>query len=149
VRPEEVSLRPRARPPGDDGDAALALAVPDIADPRERRVLFARMAQLMASDGAIDRKERRLLQMCAMRWSIPPEEVERVLANPPQGDYGTALGVAAPEWFLAGLVAAALADGRIDGRERALLDHACDALRLPRDAIDRQIGILAQRTTSH
>jgi tellurite resistance protein len=157
MRPEEVSLRPprpalaaqAARPDGDGAAASLAAAVPDIADPRERRVLFARMAQLMASDGAIDRRERRLLQMCAMRWSIPPEEVERVLSNPPQGDYGSALGVAAPEWFLAGLVAAALADGRIDARERALLEHACDALRLPRDAIERQISVVASASAQH
>jgi tellurite resistance protein len=154
LRPEEVSIRAGAPRQNDDDlgtrradGAALAAMVPDVADPRERRVLFARMAQLMASDGAIDRKERRLLQMCATRWSIPPEEVERVLANPPRGDYGSALGVAAPEWFLAGLVAAAMADGRIDARERALLEHACDALRLPREMIDRQIGAVEQRTS--
>jgi predicted lipid-binding transport protein (Tim44 family) len=145
LRPEEVSLRPRARGPHDDGGAALAGLVPDIADPRERRVLFARMAQLMASDGAIDRKERRLLQMCALRWSIPQDEVERVLANPPQGDYGSALGAASPQWFLAGLVAAAMADGRIDARERALLERACDALRIPREAIDQQVAAAAAR----
>ena len=139
LRPEEVSLRPRGGGP-DDGGRALAAQVPDIADPRERRVLFARMAQLMASDGAIDRHERRLLQTCALRWSIPQEEVERVLANPPQGDYGGALGVATPQWFLAGLVAAAMADGRIDARERALLEKACDALGVPRTAIDQQIA---------
>jgi DNA-directed RNA polymerase subunit RPC12/RpoP/uncharacterized tellurite resistance protein B-like protein len=146
LRPEEVSLRPRAGRPDDGGAAALALLVPDIADPRERRVMFARMAQLMAADGAIDRKERRLLQMCALRWSIPQDEVERVLSNPPQGDYGSALGVASPQWFLAGLVAAAMADGRIDARERALLERACDALRLPRESIDQQVAAAAQRT---
>jgi tellurite resistance protein len=145
LRPEEVSIRAGAPRQDDDGGTSLAAAVPDVADPRERRVLFARMAQLMASDGAIDRKERRLLQMCATRWSIAPDEVERVLANPPQGDYGSALGVAAPEWFLAGLVAAAMADGRIDGRERALLEHACDALRLPRETIARQIAVVEKR----
>jgi tellurite resistance protein len=140
LRPEEVSLGAATGGRPDDGGAALASQVPDIADPRERRMLFARMAQLMASDGAVDRKERRLLQTCALRWRIPQEEVERILANPPQGDYGGALGVATPQWFLAGLVAAAMADGRIDARERALLERACDALNLPREAIDRQIA---------
>lgn len=139
LRPDEVSLRPGARSVI-DGGRALAATVPDIADPRERRILFARMAQLMASDGAIDRRERRLLQICATRWSIPQDEVERILANPPQGDYGGALGVATPQWFLAGLVAAAMADGRIDARERALLEHACDALGLPRATIDQKMA---------
>jgi uncharacterized membrane protein YebE (DUF533 family) len=107
------------------------------------------MAQLMAADGAIDRRERRLLQMCASRWGIAPEDADDVLANPPQGDYGQALGVHAPEWFLAGLVAAALADGRIDSRERTLLEHACDALRLPHDTIDRQIAWASERSRAN
>jgi len=129
----------------DDGAAAMAAVVPDVSDPRERRVLFARMAQLMAADGAIAGRERRLLTMCAKRWGIPPEQVQAVLQSPPQGDYAGALAVASPQWFLAGLVAASLADGRIDARERALLEHACDALRLPHEAIDRQIAATAAR----
>jgi tellurite resistance protein/uncharacterized Zn finger protein (UPF0148 family) len=145
-RPEEVVLGQRSAGPQADGDGArLASLVPDVADPRERRMLFARMAQLMASDGTIDRKERRLLEMCASRWSIPSEQVEQVLANPPQGDYAGPMGVQSAEWFLAGLVAAAMADGRIDNRERALLERACDALQLPREAIDRQVAATSQR----
>jgi uncharacterized membrane protein YebE (DUF533 family) len=98
------------------------------------------MAQLMAADGTIDGRERRLLQMCASRWDIPRETADDVLASPPQGDYGAPLAVQRPDWFLAGLVAAAMADGRVDARERSLLEHACDALRLPREAIDEQIA---------
>jgi hypothetical protein len=147
LRPEDVALRP-ASALRTDGVDALASLVPDVADPRERRVLFARMAQLMASDGVIDRRERKLLEMCAARWSIPADQAQQVLASPPQGDYGGALGVASPEWFVAGLVAAAMADGRIDARERALLERACDALKLPRSAIDRQIALASQRLAS-
>jgi uncharacterized membrane protein YebE (DUF533 family) len=83
--------------------------------------------------------------MCAARWGIPAEQVEQALASPPEGGYGAALGVQAPESFLAGLVAAAMADGRVDARERALLEHACDSLQLPRDAIERQIEANSQR----
>jgi uncharacterized membrane protein YebE (DUF533 family) len=143
--PEEVVLGQRAARPTEDGREALASLVPNVADPRERRMLFARMAQLMASDGAIDRNERRLLAMCASRWSIPADQVHQVLANPPQGDYSAPMAVHSAEWFLAGLVAAAMADGRIDGRERALLERACEALKLPRDAIDRQVAAHTQR----
>ncbi len=149
LRPEELRMQPRAETEETPGSAAsVAPPLPDVADPRERRVLFARMAQLMASDGAIDRRERRLLEMCASRWDIPPEQVEDVLASPPQGDYGAPLVVEKPEWFLAGLIAAAMADGKVDARERALLEHACEALRLPREAIDRQIASAGQRPTA-
>jgi tellurite resistance protein len=143
LRPEEVVLRQRSLHA--DGDGALGALVPDVADPRERRMLFARMAQLMASDGAIDRRERKLLEMCASRWSIPADVAQQVLANPPQGDYSGPMGVASAEWFLAGLVAAAMADGRIDNRERALLERACDSLQLPRETIDRQVSATAER----
>jgi MYXO-CTERM domain-containing protein len=142
LRPDELRLRAHAASAETSAPPAY---VPDVADPRERRVLFARMAQLMATDGTIDGRERRLLQMCAARWDIPPEQVEDVLASPPQGDYGAPLAVQQPDWFLAGLVAAAMADGRVDARERSLLEHACDALRLPREAIDRQIAEASAR----
>jgi uncharacterized membrane protein YebE (DUF533 family) len=98
------------------------------------------MAQIMAVDGAIDRRERRLLQMCAARWGIASEQAQQILANPPHGDYGSSLSAQSPEFFLAGLVAAAMADGRVDARERALLERACDALKLPRGSIDRQLA---------
>jgi hypothetical protein len=143
LRSDELRLRPHGA--SAEASAPNGYVPDDVADPRERRVLFARMAQLMAADGTIDGRERRLLQMCASRWDIPPEQVEDVLASPPQGDYGAPLAVQRPDWFLAGLVAAAMADGRVDPRERSLLEHACDALRLPREAIDQQIAQASQR----
>jgi uncharacterized Zn finger protein (UPF0148 family) len=144
LRPDQVNLSARARPaPGAvapaDADADGAL-LPDITDPRERRVLFARMAQLMASDGVIERRERRLLEMCARRWDIPADQALATLQNPPQGDYSGSLGVASPAWFLRGLVVAALADGHIDAREQALLERACEALGLPRAALDALVA---------
>jgi len=143
--PEEVVLGQSSPAPQSDGDDALGMLVPDVADPRERRMLFARMAQLMASDGTVDRKERKLLEMCASRWSIPSDVVEQVLSNPPEGGYSGPMGVQSAEWFLAGLVAAAMADGHIDNCERALLERACEALALPPDAIDRQVTATARR----
>jgi hypothetical protein len=147
LRPEDVRLRAPGEAQG-DGTGALGLLVPDIADPRERRILFARMAQLMSSDGVVDRRERKLLEMCAARWSIPTDQAQQVIASPPQGDYAGPLGVSSPEWFMAALVMAAMADGRIDARERALLERACDALNLPRQAIDQQIARAVQHLGS-
>jgi tellurite resistance protein/DNA-directed RNA polymerase subunit RPC12/RpoP len=141
LRPDQVQLSARARPAAASAEAgAVEALVPDIADPRERRVLFARMAQLMASDGVIERRERRLLEMCARRWDIPPDQALATIRSPPQGDYSGSLGVASPEWFLRGLVVAALADGQIDARERSLLERACEALGLPKGALD---GLIA------
>jgi hypothetical protein len=122
-----------------------AWLVPNIADPRERRVLFARMAQLMASAGAIDRREKRLLAMCAQRWGIPDDVVRQVIAQPPSGDDVSALVSASPQWFLAGLVAAALADGKLDRSERMMLERVCRALALPPDELERQIASCAER----
>ncbi|HEX3770899.1 MAG TPA: hypothetical protein VHV30_08555 [Polyangiaceae bacterium] len=136
MRPDQVVIRP----PGAGAAAAPEVPVPDIADPRERRVLFARMAQMMASDGVIDRRERKLLDMCARRWDIPPDQAQAMLENPPQGDYGGSLGATSPEWFLRGLVLAALADGQIDARERALLERACQALGVGTDVLERLIA---------
>jgi len=81
--------------------------------------------------------------MCAARWDIPPDQAAQTIANPPQGDYGEALRVADPEWFLQGLVAAAMADGHVDPRERELLERACAALGQPRESIDRMMRLSA------
>jgi hypothetical protein len=118
--------------------------VPNVTDPRERLVLFAQMAALMVADGAIAPRERRLLRMCARRWSIPEASVDAMLRSPPVMR-GEPVATASPEWFLAGLVAAALADGKIDPAEKALLDRACAALRLPPDAVARQLAAYTQR----
>ena len=110
--------------------------VPNIVDPRERSVLFAQMAAMIAVDGEVTRSERRLLEMVARRWGIPREAIEAYASGAPPV---TAVAIAQPAWFLGGLVAAALADGKIDSRERAMLERACDGLRLPREELARQI----------
>jgi hypothetical protein len=82
MQPEQMTFRLHAgAPAAAASDGTFTPALPDVADPRERRVLFARMAQLMASDGSIDRRERKLLEMCATRWGIPGEQVQQILAG--------------------------------------------------------------------
>jgi uncharacterized membrane protein YebE (DUF533 family) len=63
----------------------------------------------------------------------------------PGRDAGAPPSAASPEWFLAGLVAAAMIDGRIDPKERALLERACAALGLGPDELQRQIDACATR----
>lgn len=121
------------------GDAPLPpWLFPNIADPRERNLLFAGMAAMVAVDGKITRRERRFLSEVAHRWSVPRETVDHMLANPPTVVWQS-MASTNPQWFLAGLVSAALIDGTVDVRERGMLERACAQLRLPREELDRQL----------
>lgn len=138
----DVARRAQATGQPDD----VSWLVPDVTDPRERSILFAQMVAMMMADGQLARGEQRLLTTIARRWGIPGAVVERCFQNAGQGA-GLAFegGALEPRWFLAGLVAAALADGTIDAREQALLERSCDALRLPREELARQIGFCRDR----
>ncbi len=119
--------------------------VPDIGDPRERALLFAQMAACMTGDGQpLARKEKRLLRLCAARWSLPEDLVVQVFAQP-RAAQAAPIAVASPEYFLAGLIAAALVDGQIDRSERQMLERVCQALRVPPQALDQQIAAYQQR----
>jgi hypothetical protein len=121
--------------------ASIDFLVPDIRDPRERMVMFSQMAQMMVSSG-LARDEKRLLVECGKRWGIPEEVVARALSGQLTAQTGP---VASPEWFLAGLVAAALIDGKIDAQEQATLERMCAALNLPPQALEQQIATMRQR----
>ena len=128
-------IRARAQAP----DAPLPdWLVPNIADPRERQALFAQMAAVMASDGNLDPKEKKLLRLCAQRWSVPQDFVAQVMGNP-RPVYANMLTSQSPQWFLAGLVTAAMMDGKIDSHEQAMLQNACSTLGLPVEELQRQI----------
>jgi hypothetical protein len=116
--------------------------VPDIRDPRERQVLFSQMAHMMIS-GGLKRDEKRLLVECGKRWGIPEEIVSRALAGQLVGQGGVA--IASPEWFLSGLVSAALIDGTIDAQERETLLRACASLNLSPQVLDQQIAAMQQK----
>ncbi len=118
--------------------------VPNIADPRERGVLFAQMAALMSTDGKLGKEEKKLLRTCSRRWAIPDETVAQLMSNPYMAR-SMPIHSASPQWFLAGLVSAALIDGKIDNQERAMLERARVALSLPPEELERQIQALRQR----
>ena len=134
-----------ARPRHQGTQAALSEAlVPDVRDPRERKVLFTQMAQLMARSGGLQRDEKRLLTLVASRWGIP----EDLLAKALDGKLGTVADagpVASPEWFLAGLIGAALVDGTVDAKEMETLQKACAALQLSPQVLDSQLAAAKQR----
>jgi len=89
------------------------------------------MAALAASDGTVERAERKLLELCARRWSVPWSNVEMALNTGPQL-FTRLIQRRTPEAevFLRNLVEMALVDGRIDRKERRMLEFAAGHLEL-------------------
>jgi uncharacterized membrane protein YebE (DUF533 family) len=110
------------------GPAPAAAKVPDR---EERERLLYLMAAMAASDGVVDAKERQLLKLCAERWSVPWANVELALSSGPSlFDRLISRGSAEAESFLRELVQMALVDGKIDRKERKLLEAAAGHLGL-------------------
>jgi tellurite resistance protein len=115
-----------------------SIDVPDLADPRERALLLWRMAALFAADGTVDARERKLLERMARRWGVQMAVLEPALQGANPGSLAP-LGTVPDEDrrpFLSALVIAALVDGRVDSRERKLLDAVAEALGLPKANVD-------------
>jgi predicted lipid-binding transport protein (Tim44 family) len=130
---------------GSDTDAAAIppWALPDMSSPQERGALLARMAIIAAADGIVTREERRLLKKCAKRWDVPFKSIEPILTS----------GVASlqalqnpenPQRFMMGLVAAALVDGRVDRKERLLLDGVAKNMGLAPDVVPGLITAMTE-----
>jgi tellurite resistance protein len=114
------SLRSTARP--------VTARVPD-REERERLVFL--MAAMAMADGVVDAKERRLLKMASDRWGVPWVNVELALSvGPGLFDQLLAKGSAEAEAFLKELVQVALVDGRVDAREKKMLQAAAGHLGL-------------------
>lgn len=103
-----------------------------ILDPGERERLLYMMASMAAADGSVDEREKRLLRLCAERWSVPWSQVEATLRADP-GSFMRLPPKQSPEaeTFLRTLVKMALVDGRIDRKERQMLESMALRLGLP------------------
>jgi len=111
------------------GPTAPAAAV--VVDQEERQRLLYLMAAMAAADGVVDNNERKLLKLCADRWSVPFANVELALtAGPALFDRLIVRGSDEAEGFLQELVNMALVDGRIDRKEKHLLTLAARHLQL-------------------
>lgn len=98
-------------------------------DERERMVYV--MAAMAMADGVVDQRERALLKMASDRWGVPWANVELALnAGPGLFDKLMKRGSVEAEAFMRELVAMALVDGKIDSRERKLLQSAATHLGL-------------------
>ncbi|MBL8940218.1 MAG: TIM44-like domain-containing protein [Archangium sp.] len=102
-----------------------------VPDREERERLLYLMAAMAMADGVVDPSERKLLKMCSERWSVPWANVELALnAGPGLFDKLVSRGSVEAETFLRELVAMALIDGKIDRKERKLLEAAAGHLGL-------------------
>jgi hypothetical protein len=129
-----TSLPSPERPvsPGEVPAGAMAEAGTDnVLDVQERERLLYMMAAIAASDGVVDASERKLLKLCATRWSIPWQNVEMAL-NSGSTLFTKLLPRGSPEAsvFLRNLVQMALVDGRVDRKERRMLQAAAAHLDL-------------------
>lgn len=109
-------------------------------DQEERQRLLYLMAAMAAADGEVDSKERALLKMTAERWSVPFSNVELAMnAGPGLFDRLIAKGSSEAENFMSELVNFAMIDGRIDRKERQMLERAAQHLGLA-DRLDAMIA---------
>ncbi|MFL5343509.1 MAG: TIM44-like domain-containing protein [Hyalangium sp.] len=123
-----------ARPvsPAEAPVAAMAgTGMDDVLDVHERERLLYMMAAIAAADGVVDASERKLLKLCATRWNIPWQNVEMALNSGSQL-FTKLLSRGSPEAsvFLRHLVQMALVDGRVDRKERRMLEAAAAHLDL-------------------
>ncbi|WP_224248288.1 TIM44-like domain-containing protein [Hyalangium gracile] len=123
-----------ARPISPVEAPAAAMASPgtdNVLDVQERERLLYMMAAIAATDGAVDASERKLLKLCATRWSVPWQNVEMALNSGPQL-FNKLIPRGSPEAsvFLKNLVQMALVDGRVDRKERRMLEAAAAHLDL-------------------
>ncbi len=115
----------RARP----AVASAPTGTDTVLDTAERERLLYMMAAIAASDGGVDAGERKLLKLCATRWSVPWQNVEMALTAGPQL-FHRLIPRGSPEAsvFLRHLVDMALVDGRVDRKERHMLEAAATHL---------------------
>ncbi len=121
--------RSKGGQPATSRASPAAQKVPD-KDERERLVYL--MCAMAMSDGVVDAKEKALLKMASERWGVPWANVELALNAPPNSMFNKLIvkGSTEAESFLRELVQVALADGKVDAKEKKMLEAAAAHLGL-------------------
>jgi uncharacterized membrane protein YebE (DUF533 family)/rubrerythrin len=117
---------------GQPATTRAAPAAAKVPDREERERLVYLMAAMAMADGVVDEKERKLLKMASDRWGIPWANVELALNAPVDSLFNKLIvkGSTEAESFLKELVQVALADGKIDSKEKKMLEAAAEHLGL-------------------
>lgn len=93
--------------------------------PEERERLVSLLAAVAKADGVVDASELKLLKWASTRWQVPWPRVEAMLQRE-TSDIQPPIARGAPEGeaLLRQLIAMAKADGKVDLRERRLINTA-------------------------
>jgi len=147
ARPEAVAIPTSAQIEARSDDLP-GWALPDLSNPRDREALLARMAAVMAADGVVEPRERKLLKSMSKRWRVPYAQVEPILMGRQAAPDAAPTNDQEKGLFLLGLVLAALVDGRVDGRERRMIHGVATSMHLPPEAADEMIAAQTARQKS-
>jgi uncharacterized tellurite resistance protein B-like protein len=147
ARPEAVAI-PTASQIEARTDDLPDWALPDLSNPRDREALLSRMAAVMAADGVVEPRERKLLRAMSKRWRVPYAQVEPILMGKQAAPDAAPVSDQEKGLFLLGLILAALVDGRVDGRERRMIHGVAASMHLPAETADEMIAAQAARLKS-
>ena len=96
-----------------------------VMDVQERQRLLYMMAAIAAADGEVSSSERKMLKLCSERWGVEWANVEMALGAGAQlFERLVPRGTPEAELFLRNIVEMAMVDGRIDRKERRMLESA-------------------------
>ncbi|HZI16400.1 MAG TPA: TIM44-like domain-containing protein [Myxococcus sp.] len=105
--------------------------VDTVMDAQERQRLLYMMAAIAAADGEVSSGERKLLKLCSERWGVQWSNVEMALGAGDQlFERLVPRGGPEAELFLRNIIEMAMVDGRIDRKERRMLESAAAHLGL-------------------
>jgi uncharacterized tellurite resistance protein B-like protein len=108
-----------------------ARGVDTVMDAQERQRLLYMMAAIAAADGTVSGSERKLLKLCSDRWGVKWSDVELALGAGEQlFERLVPRGGPEAELFLRNIIEMAMVDGRIDRKERRMLESAAAHLGL-------------------
>ena len=117
----------------------------------DRRNICQLVAGILVSDDLVTEDEVAFLQRIYRRFGLPVEEAETV--QPIEAGAASATLRQLPEQVQAKVVAllveAAIADGVVDGRERAYLLVAVAALGIEADVMEQRIATRLERLDEH
>lgn len=139
ARPEAIAIPTSPQIAAQSPTDLPQWALPDLSNLQDRMALLTRMAAIMAADGVVEPRERKLLKSMSKRWQVPYEQVQPILEGRAPAPDLAPTNEREKGLFLLGLVLAALVDGRVDARERRMIHGVAVSMHLPPELADEMI----------